>query len=229
MSTDAGSEPSSHRHFDFGAMPAAEIYRLMTATIAPRPIAWVTTVARDGTRNAAPFSFFNMFGADPPVVGLGVLARPGPLKDTAANIAATFEFVVNLVPFALAEAMNLTAVEAPPEVDELALAGLATAPSLTVRPPRIAASPVSFECRLQRAIETGPQQWLFIGDVLHAHLAEAILEGPPERPRVNVAALDPIARMPGPTAYCRAEKSIFHLTRPDWRALAEGQNGKPST
>lgn len=208
-------EAPATRHFDFSALTAAERYRLMTAAIAPRPIAWVTTLSKQGVLNAAPFSFFNMFGSDPLIVALGVLARPEGLKDTAANILETYEFVVNLPGFDLAEAMNLTAVEAPPEIDELALAGLAAAPSVTVRPPRIARAPAAFECRLSRAIETGPRQWLFIGEVLHGHYAEAILEGPPERPRINVAALDPIARMPGPSAYCRADH-VFNLTRPDW-------------
>ncbi len=122
-------------------MPAADRYRLLASTVMPRPIAWVVTCSADGLINAAPYSFFNLFGSDRPTVALGILARPGQPKDTAANIRATGEFVVNLVPYGLAQAMNATCVDAPPEVDELALAGLDSTPSLAIRPPRITASP----------------------------------------------------------------------------------------
>ncbi|WP_315855155.1 flavin reductase family protein [Chenggangzhangella methanolivorans] len=117
------SAPAS-RHFDFGAMAAEDRYRLLTAAVLPRPIAWVTSASPAGEINAAPYSFFNVFGSDRPVVALGVLARPERPKDTAANIRATAEFVVNLVPYELAEAMNVTCVDAPAGVDELDLAGL---------------------------------------------------------------------------------------------------------
>lgn len=204
------------RHFDFAAMPAADRYRLLASTITPRPVAWVVTCSPDGAVNAAPYSFFNLFGADRPVVALGVLARPGRPKDTAANIRATGEFVINLVPFELAEAMNLTCVDAPPEVDETALAGLSTTPSLAIRPPRIAASPVAFECRLSHLLETGPGQLLVVGEVLHAHYARQVLTGDPERPRIDHAALDLVGRMHGASAYTRT-RDIFDLHRPLWR------------
>ncbi|MFC0283564.1 flavin reductase family protein [Camelimonas abortus] len=207
------------RRFDFAAMDGAARYRLLASTIMPRPIAWVTTCAPDGTVNAAPYSFFNFFGADRPVLAIGALARPGREKDTAANIRATGEFVVNLVSFALAEAMNATCVEAPPEVDELALAGLAAAPSHAVAPPRIAASPAAFECRVMRLLDTGPGQLLVVGEILHAHYAERVLRGPPERPRVAAAALDLVGRMHGASAYVRT-RDVFHLERPVWPAPA---------
>ncbi|MFD1330411.1 flavin reductase family protein [Methylopila musalis] len=200
-------------------MPAEDRYRLLTAAILPRPIAWVVTQAADGTVNAAPYSFFNVFGSERPVVALGVLARPGRPKDTAANILATGEFVVNLAPFALAEAMNATSVDAPPDVDELDLAGLRTIASVAVRPPRIAASPVAFECRLIHEHETGPGQWLLVGEVLRAHFATRVLTGDPARPRVDHAALDLVARMHGPTAYLRT-RDVFDLSRPVWSGAA---------
>jgi flavin reductase (DIM6/NTAB) family NADH-FMN oxidoreductase RutF len=207
---------SATRHFDFGAMAADARYRLLASTVMPRPIAWVVTADADGVVNAAPYSFFNVFGGDRPVVALGILARPGRPKDTAANIRATGEFVVNLVPFALAEAMNQTCVDAPPEVDETALAGLETVPSLAVRPPRIAASPVGFECRLTHLLETGPGQLLAVGEVLHAHYARHVLTGDPDRPRVDAAALDLVGRMHGASAYTRT-RDLFDLDRPHWQ------------
>lgn len=207
-------EPAT-RHFDFGILPPEARYRLLASTIMPRPVAWVVTCSADGVVNAAPYSFFNLFGADRPVVALGILARPGRQKDTAANISATGEFVVNLVPYALVEAMNATCVEAPPEVDETALAGLATRPSFAIRPPCIAASPVALECRLLHMLETGPGQWLAVGEVLHAHYAHSVLTGDPARPRVDAAALDLVGRMHGPSAYART-RDLFDLPRPPW-------------
>lgn len=204
------------RHFDFAAMSGDDRYRLMASTIMPRPIAWVVTCSRDGAINAAPYSFFNMFGANRPVIALGVLARPNEQKDTAANIRETGEFVVNLVPFALTGAMNITCVNAPPDVDELALAGLTTVPSLAILPPRIAASPVAFECRQTHLLDTGPGQLLVVGEVLHAHYAENVLTGDPSRPRVDHDALDLVGRMHGASAYLRTN-DIFDLTRPVWQ------------
>lgn len=203
-------------HFDFASMSGPERYRLLASAVVPRPIAWVVTCAPDGTVNAAPYSFFNIFGADSPVLAFGILARPGRPKDTAANIRATGEFVVNLVPFALAEAMNITCIDAPPEVDEVELAGLAAVPSLAVRPPRLAASPVGFECRAMHVLDTGPGQLLVVGEILHAHFAQDVLTGPAGHPRIDVRALDLIGRMHGASAYLRT-RDMFDLPRPVWR------------
>ncbi|MFG1478836.1 flavin reductase family protein [Xanthobacter sp. V4C-4] len=218
---DAGNPAPPTRHFDFSALSAEARYRLLASTILPRPVAWVVTCDVDGGVNAAPYSFFNLFGADRPVVALGILARPGRAKDTAANIRANGEFVVNLVPHALAEAMNLTCVDAPPEVDETALAGLHTRPSIAVRPPRIAESPVGLECRMTHMLDTGPGQLLVVGEVLHAHYAAHVLTGDPARPRVDGVALDLVGRMHGPTAYTRT-RDLFDLHRPLWNGAAAG-------
>lgn len=215
LNTRENEATPTTRHFDFAAMPGADRYRLLASTIMPRPIAWVVTCDSEGVVNAAPYSFFNMFGADRPVIALGVLARPDNPKDTAANIRATGEFVINLVPFALAEAMNITCIDAPPDIDELALAGLTTLPSLAIRPPRIAASPVAFECRQTHLLDTGPGQLLVVGEILHAHYAENVLTGDPARPRVDHAALDLVGRMHGASAYIRTRDS-FDLVRPLW-------------
>lgn len=206
--------------FDFASMSGPERYRLLSSAVVPRPIAWVVTCAPDGTVNAAPYSFFNIFGADSPVLALGILARPGRPKDTAANIRDTGEFVVNLVPFELAEAMNITCIDAPPEVDEVELAGLVTVPSHAVRPPRLSASPVGFECRVMHFLETGPGQLLVVGEILHAHFAQDILTGPTDRPRIDVQAIDLIGRMHGASTYLRT-RDMFDMPRPVWReALA---------
>lgn len=216
--SDSDAVPT--RHFDLSAMPAADRYRLLASTVMPRPIAWVVTCSPDGTVNAAPYSFFNLFGADRPTVALGILARPGQPKDTAANIRATGEFVVNLVPYALVEAMNATCIDAPPDIDELALAGLGSTPSLAIRPPRITASPVAFECRTSHLLETGPGQVLVVGEVLHAHYAQRVLTGDVDRPRVDHAALDLVGRMHGASAYTRT-RDLFDLDRPVWRGALD--------
>src|SRR5262245_58782328 len=131
--------------FDMEALPRQDCYKILVASIVPRPIAWITTKSRDGAVNAAPFSFFNAMGSDPPTVAIGIMHREGRLKDTAANIIETSEFVVNLVSEATADAMNVTCIDAPPEVDELQLAKLTAVPSRSVAPPRIGEAPVAFE------------------------------------------------------------------------------------
>ena len=116
--------------FDYDALGPGIGYKLMTSTITPRPIAWVSTLGKNGVVNAAPYSFFNAMGHTPPTLALGLLADPARgFKDTARNILDTGEFVVNLVPERLAEAMNLTCINAPPDVSELDLAKLTPAPS----------------------------------------------------------------------------------------------------
>ena len=126
--------------FDMETLAAQNRYKILTATVTPRPIAWVTTISASGVINAAPFSFFNVMGHEPPTVAIGLLAGSERFKDTAANILDTGEFVVNLVAERNAEAMNITCIDAPPEIDELTLAGLTPAASQAVRPPRIAES-----------------------------------------------------------------------------------------
>src|SRR5699024_5275429 len=121
--------------FDMETLTAQEAYKVLSASIVPRPIAWITSLSPEGVRNAAPYSFFNMMGPNPPTVAIGLMPRDGRLKDSARNILETGEFVVNLVDEANAAAMNETCIDAPPEVDELTLAGLETAASRKVAPP----------------------------------------------------------------------------------------------
>jgi flavin reductase (DIM6/NTAB) family NADH-FMN oxidoreductase RutF len=200
--------------FDMEQLPADSRYKILTATVTPRPIAWVTTVSEKGVVNAAPFSFFNVMGHEPPTVALGLLAGEGRFKDTATNILETGEFVVNLVSEANARAMNVTCIDAPPEIDELGLAGLTPVASHAIRPPRIAESPVSFECKTLTSLVTGPRQTAVIGRVVGAHVdTSAVQDG--ERCHIDTQALQLIARMHGRGWYARCT-DLFQLDRPNW-------------
>lgn len=197
-------------------MAAPDAYKILGSSVTPRPIAWVTSQSASGVRNAAPYSFFNVMGHAPPTIALGLLASAdGCYKDTAANILSTGEFVVNLVTEADAPAMNVTCIDAPPEVDELVLADIATLPSETVTPPRIASAPVSFECRMLHGIETGPRQTVVIGHVLVAHVADAhIIDH--DRLHIDTPSMRLVARMHGAGWYSRST-DLFQLERPSYR------------
>lgn len=205
--------------FDLEGLETAKAYKLLAATVMPRPIAWVVTQDAAGAVNAAPFSFFNVMGSAPPTVAIGILGDPERgFKDSARNILDTGEFVVNLVPERLVEAMNITAVDAPRGMDELELAGLSTAPSTHIKPPRIADSPVGFECVAHSTVVTGPAQAVVIGRVLAVHLDDAfILDA--DRCHVDTPALDLVARSYGST-YVRAQDT-FELTRPSWATFGK--------
>jgi len=189
--------------FDFATLAAQDRYKLMTSTIVPRPIAWVVTQDREGRVNAAPFSFFNAFANEPPVVMFGIGGRrPGDAKDTGNNIRETDEFVVNLVSEETAQAMNVTAIDFPPEVDELAQAGLTTIPSTKVKPPRIAESPVAFECERMMAIELHHDRTLVLGRVVAMHIRDAAVMDA-ARCYVDTPRLNLIGRMQGGGGYVR--------------------------
>lgn len=185
----------------------------LNAIVAPRPIGWIGSRAADGTRNLAPYSFFNVFSYRPPLIGFSSTGW----KDSAANIAATGEFVWNLVTRDLAEAMNVTSAGVGAEVDEYALAGLETAPSRLVAVPRVAASPVAFECRhtqtlrLETKESRALDQWLILGEVIGVHIApELIRDG-----AYRTAAAHPVSRGGGPADYFEArEDALFRMRRP---------------
>ena len=189
--------------FDLTTLPPLDQYKLLASTVVPRPIAWVVSLSAEGRLNAAPFSFFNVFGAGPPILCIGIGARrPGDCKDTGENIRQTGEFVVNLVAHDNAEAMNVTAIEFGPEIDELAEAKLTTLPSFKVRPPRIAESPVAMECLRHSIIEFGPDRALVIGEVVAMHVRDdAVLDA--ERCHIDTPKLDLIGRMHGGGWYSR--------------------------
>ena len=189
-----------------------EAYSILAGLVTPRPIALTTTLDEHGRLNAAPFSFFNVLGDDPPIVGLCPGDRaPGVPKDTARNIRVTQEFVINLVDEPIAAAMNLCATALPPGEDETRLAGLATLPSTSVKPPRLADAPASLECRNLGIFEIGRNR-LVIGEVLRVHVRDGILD--PATWLVNPARYQPIGRMQSPHWYCRTADQ-FEMRRPN--------------
>jgi flavin reductase (DIM6/NTAB) family NADH-FMN oxidoreductase RutF len=165
-------------------------YKLMISLIVPRPIAWVSTISPEGAVNLAPFSYFNGITSHPPILMIAVGARRGERKDTWRNIDQTREFVVNLVVPELVDAMVVTSGEYPPEVDEFKRAGLTPAVAAKVRPPRIAESPVSMECTLERIVEV-EQTALILGRVVLYHVRDDLLS----QGSVDPTRLKPVARL----------------------------------
>ena len=177
---------------DFGALTAYQRYKLMASLIVPRPIALVTTLSADGVANAAPFSMFNMVGEDPPIVMLSInRLKDGRLKDTAANILASGEFVVHISDEAMAAQMHACGESLPPDVSELDHFGLHAMPSHTIRPPRIAEAPVAFECVLHEKLET-ESRYVFIGRVQWLHAREGLVDT--ETWRVRLQDYHPVGR-----------------------------------
>lgn len=196
-----------------------ELYNLLISCVAPRPIAWVSSLSASGQPNLAPFSFFNCVCGDPPLLAFAPGLRapkepipaPGEPKDTLRNIRETKEFVISVVTYALREQMNLTSGEYDATVNEFELAHLNSQPSQVVRPQRVAESPVSFECRLYQILDfsTGPTGGsLVVGKVVAVHVDEAHLkEG-----RIDRNSLDLVGRMGG-MQYTRTT-SRFEMARP---------------
>lgn len=210
--------------FDFRTLDAKEQSKLLLATIVPRPIAWVVTLDCDGNLNAAPFSFFNAFATDPAVVGIGIASHDcGRPKDTRRNIRDNGQFVINLVSEEMAKTMNITAIEFQPGVSELAEAELATHPSIHVRPPRIASSPVSMECELMQMVVLGNETELVLGRVLAMHVREEVIIDP-DKHYIDTPRLNLIGRMHGDW-YTRTT-DLFRLDRislVEWQAREPGQ------
>ncbi len=204
--------------FDFATLTPIETYKLLAATVVPRPIAWVVTQAGDGSLNAAPYSFFNVLSGDPPVVAIGIGGRSATtLKDTGENIRATGQFVVNLVNNDLAEAMNVTAIDFPPGTSELHEAGLNIVPSTRIRPPRIDGSPVALECEHLQTLDVAPDRAIVLGRVVAMHIVDAAVLDQ-ARCYVDTAKLDLIGRMGGAAGYTRT-RDAFEVPRirvDDW-------------
>jgi flavin reductase (DIM6/NTAB) family NADH-FMN oxidoreductase RutF len=198
---------------DVSKADVVAVYRALIGVVTPRPIAWVTTVDGEGRVNLAPFSFFNAFGANPPVVVFSpTLRRDGSKKDTLRNLNVVGEFVVNAAVEDLAEKVNATSKELPPGQSEADYAGLTLEPSVKVRPPRVADSPVHLECRVRQIVPIGDGPIaanLVIGEVLLIHIADAVLD---ERGAVDPRKLRTIARLGG-DYYCRST-DLFEMERP---------------
>lgn len=172
--------------FDPAEMPGRSFYRLLTATVLPRPIAWVSSRSAAGVDNLAPHSFFTVACAEPPVLQFTSVGR----KDSLRGIEETGEFVINFCPEPLFEQINATATDFPPEVSEFEAVGIDTEPSLRVAPPRVAASPVAFECRYLESKSFGDSTIVF-GSVLHLAVSEEVLDGDlPDAERLR-----PLARL----------------------------------
>lgn len=191
---------------------AERAYPLLASLVTPRPIAWVTTLNPDGTVNAAPFSFFNVLGSEPPIVGFCPGDRgDGTPKDTVRNIRRAHEFVVNLVDESVAEAMNKTAASLPYGASEIEHAGLSTAPSSLVKPPRIAEAPASLECLEWGTLQIGDNR-LVIGLVKRLHVRDELIDA--ESLRIHTERFQVIGRMASPHWYCRT-RDRFEMIRPD--------------
>lgn len=185
-------------------------YKLLCGVVIPRPIALVTTLAEAGHVNAAPFSFFNVFSEDPPLVVLGLEAKGGvAFKDTTANIRRTNQFVVNLVSEDIAEAMNVCAIDYPPEMSEIDAAGFTLSPSRTVAPPSIAESPVALECRRYVSLGVTAGRELLVGEVVHVRARPGVVD--PETLRVDLDAYRPVGRLFG-DLYTRV-RDVFAMKR----------------
>jgi flavin reductase (DIM6/NTAB) family NADH-FMN oxidoreductase RutF len=199
--------------FDLSKVTTHQTYNLLIGLVAPRPIAWITSLDLAGNINVVPFSAYNYVGIDPPIVAIGVGNRPGPGvvgKDTAQNIRSTREFVINVVNEALAEAMVMCAIDFPPGVNELEIAHLKTAPSSVVSVPRILEAPASLECREITTMEIGRSR-VILGQVVAIHVKDEFID--PAGPCVRTEALHAIGRMNGLGAYVRTRDSFFNVTR----------------
>jgi flavin reductase (DIM6/NTAB) family NADH-FMN oxidoreductase RutF len=181
-------------HIDLLSLAPQDRYKLLTAVVIPRPVAWVTTVSPAGVVNAAPYSFFNLFGKDPATVILGLEHRAdGTPKDTTRNIHDTREFVVNIATPSLNAAMVATAAAYDPGVSEPEALGLPLAPSVMVRPPRLADVPVAIECRFTVSLVFGPEREILVGEAVGLAARDGMIDM--ERLYVDWAGDFPVARL----------------------------------
>ena len=197
--------------FDMEELPPGDRYRILASLVTPRPIAWVTTQDRKNRLNAAPFSFFNVFGSNPPIVAFapGNKDHHTP-KDTARNIRETGEFVVHMVDEPLGKVMVATSASLPHGENELDLHNLTTLPSEKISVPRIAEAPVALECTAHSTIEIGSNR-LIIGIVHFVHVREGIMD---EKGYHQEGQYHPLARMASPDWYSRTTDQ-FEIPRPD--------------
>lgn len=184
------------------------VYLLLTSLVTPRPIAWVSTVAEDGTPNLAPHSYFNIASSAPPIVHFTSTG----VKDSLRNARATGEFVVSIVTRDLVEQMNVTSADFPPDISEFPWAALDSAPSARVRPPRVGAAKAALECRVESILAKGDGHMVF-GDVVHVHVDDRIWHDD----AVDMTMVDTVGRLGG-SAYADTS-GRFNLRRPTWAQL----------
>jgi flavin reductase (DIM6/NTAB) family NADH-FMN oxidoreductase RutF len=197
-------------NIDILGKDSSRAYQLLASVVVPRPIAFVTSLDIEGRINAAPFSFFNLLGSNPPILGINIAdLEDGSPKHTRANILSTKEFVVNLVHGDLAEAMNICGVDFPADVNELEPAGLTPIDSVKVKAPGIAQSRVQLECVLADVVHIGGNH-VVIGKIVYLHIADEFMDK--ERMRVNTPDLDLVGRMHGRGWYARTS-DLFEMPR----------------
>ena len=185
-------------------------YHLLTSIVAPRPIAWISTIGANGAVNLAPFSFFNAIAGFPPTIMFSVSyrRREPREKDTLRNVRRWGEFVCHMVDEAMADAMACTAMEWPSGVSEIEQAGLTAVPSVDIRPPRVAEAPVAMECRVTQIVPVdGSTNVMVLGRVVRFHLREEIYRR--ELGLIDTIAMKPITRVGGPVEYTKIGELFF--------------------
>lgn len=208
------NSPKAMLSFVPAQMADAAPYHLLTSIVAPRPIAWISTISADGVPNLAPFSFFNAVAGFPPTIMFSVSyrRREPREKDTLRNVRQVGEFVCHIVDEAAAEAMARTAMDWPAEIDEMAMAGVTAVPATDIRPPRVAEAPVAMECKVTQIIPVaGATNVMVLGQVLRFHLREELYR--PELGLIDTVAMKPITRLGGPIEYTKIGE-LFHLPVP---------------
>ena len=201
-------------------MKAPLRYTLLISLITPRPIAFISTLSDKGIPNAAPFSFFNLMGNDPPIVAIGIgkdVTRKNDLKDSGYNIQKTKEFVINIVNESILEQVNMASIDFPPEVDEFEIAGLTKLPSIKVKPPRIAESPANLEGRLASTVEIGNTR-VVLGEIIYLHIKKEFLDH--ENQTVLTDLISPVGRIHKNSVYTRTT-NLFNLPRISFKEWKE--------
>ena len=194
-----------------GDLPEAAAYKLLIGSIVPRPIAWVSSVSLGGVSNIAPISFFTAVGRRPPMVSISLQPRSDglTLKDTFSNIRDTGEFAVNIATTAQSDAVHRSAYEFEPHEDEFELLGLEKAPCQVISAPRIAASPISYECRVNRIIPVSATENVVWGEIVRFHIRDDLYL---DNGRIDTAALSPLGRLAA--EYTHIE-NVFTTPLPD--------------
>ncbi len=221
---------TDHVHFDFANLSARDRYKLLIGTVIPRPVAFVTTLDKQGRANAGPFSFFNVLTHDPPIVAIGVENyADGRFKDTSRNIRDTEEFTVHICDDAMVEQMEICAIKFGPEVDELKEAGLTTVPGTLVGSPRILEAPAALECKRYMTLELGKAREIILGTVVGLFVREDAVDA--SNLHIDQFKMDAIGRMGGHSySRTRDQFEIKTLSVDEWdRQKAERRLPKTGT
>jgi flavin reductase (DIM6/NTAB) family NADH-FMN oxidoreductase RutF len=205
----------SYKEIDPSTISSPELHGLLLGAIAPRPIAFASTIDKDGNVNLSPFSFFNVFGSNPPILIFSPArrGRDNSTKHSYQNVKEVAEVVINIANYPMVEQMSLASTEYDKGVNEFVKAGFTEANSTKIKPPRVAESPVAFECKVKQVIETGKNGGagnLVICEVIHIHIKQEILD---ENGKIDPFKLDPIGRLGG-NWYSRSKKALFEVEKP---------------